>query len=102
MLTSFGLMFNEFLTSLGAGTSAVTTITGIFFGAMSITSLLASVLFKKFSMRSIGVAGALIYSLGNFLTIFVTSAGQLSFTFGVLQGALSHINRVKLKSASFY
>lgn len=85
-LHSFGLMYNEFLASVGAETSAVTVVTGTFFSAMSIGSLFASPLFKKYTMRSVGVVGAFIYFIGSLLAAFVESVGMLIFSFGVLQG----------------
>lgn len=83
---SFGLIFNGFLTNLGAETSAVTVIMGTFFSAQSFSGLFASTLFRKFSMRTVGTVGAVIYFLGNLLTVFVTSVEMLIFTYGVLQG----------------
>lgn len=85
-LNSFGLMFNDFITNCGGGTSAVTIINGTFFSAISFAGLFATTLFKKFSMRSIGVFGACIYILGSLMTIFVTSVEHLIVSFGVLQG----------------
>ncbi len=79
-------MYNEFLESVGAETSAVTIVTGTFFCAMSIGSLFASPLFKKYSMRSVGVVGALIYFLGSVVAAFVSSVSLLIFSFGALQG----------------
>ncbi|XP_055300651.1 monocarboxylate transporter 14-like [Sitodiplosis mosellana] len=86
-LGSFGLMFNEFLTNLGAGTSAVTIVNGAFFSALSFASLFSSTLFRQFSMRSVGVFGSLVYFAGSLMTIFVTSVEHLIVSFGVLQGA---------------
>lgn len=85
-LHTFGLVYNGFLKSLGAETSAVTLITGTYFSGLSFAGLFASTLFKKYSIRSIGLFGAFIYTLGNLLTIFATSVKWLVFSFGVLQG----------------
>ncbi|XP_055300591.1 uncharacterized protein LOC129567563 [Sitodiplosis mosellana] len=85
-LSSFGLMFNDFITSCGSGTSAVTIINGVFFSSISFSGLFASSLFKKYSMRSVGIFGASIYILGSLMTIFVISVDQLIVSFGVLQG----------------
>lgn len=83
---SFGLVFNNFLASLGAETSAVTVIMGAFFSAQSVSGLIASTLFRKYSMRTVGTVGAVIYTTGHLLTVFVTSVEMLIFTYGVLQG----------------
>lgn len=87
-LGSFGLMFNDFLIKLNAGTKAVTIVNGAFFSGLSFGSLFSSSLFKRFSMRSVGVFGALVYFAGGFMTIFITSVEQLVISFGILQGEL--------------
>lgn len=87
-LASFGLLFNDFLTDLGAKTSAVTMITGTYFCALSFGALSASALFKKFPMRAIGIFGAIIFFVGSFLTAFATSVEHLVITFGVFEGDL--------------
>lgn len=85
-MPSFGLMFNDFLIDLGKETSAVTIITGCYFCALSFAGLFTNTLFKKFSIRTVGVFGGTLYFLGSLLTIFVTSVEQLLITFGVFQG----------------
>lgn len=85
-MPSFGLMFNDFLISLGEETSAVTIITSSFFCALSFAGLFTNTLFKKFSMRSVGVFGGIMYFFGSFLTIFVTSVDQLMISFSIFQG----------------
>lgn len=56
-------MFNDFLISLGEETSAVTIITGCFFCALSFAGLFTSTLFKKFSIRTVGLIGGFINRL---------------------------------------
>lgn len=85
-MPSFGLMFNDFLISLGEETSAVTIITGCFFCALSFAGLFTSTLFKKFSIRTVGLIGGFMYFFGSLMTIFVTSVEQLMITFSVFQG----------------
>lgn len=86
-LHSFGLMFNDFLANLGAGASSVTLVTGVFFSAMSFAGLCGSPLFKKFTIRSVGVFGAILYFAGSLMVIFVTSVEMLLVSFGLLQGS---------------
>lgn len=86
-MPSFGLMFGDFLASLGEETSAIALITCSFFSAFSFAGLLTNMLFRKFSIRNVGVGGASIYFLGSLMTIFVTSVEQLLFAFSILQGA---------------
>lgn len=92
-------MFNDFITDCGGGTSAVTIINGSFFSAVSFAGLFASTLFRKFSMRSVGVFGGCIYFFGSLMTIFVTSVEQLIVSFGVLQGKCFFC---VLKTVQFY
>lgn len=85
-MPSFGLMFNDFLTSLGEETSAVALITSSYFSSLSFAGLFTNTLFKRFSIRAVGLFGGMIYFIGSLMTIFVTSAQQLMFSFSVLQG----------------
>lgn len=85
-LSSFGLMFGEFLSNIGGSTSSVTIIIGTFFSASSFAGLFTNTLFKKFSVRSVGIFGAVIYVLGGFMSIFATSVEHLIVSFGVLSG----------------
>lgn len=85
-MPSFGLMFNDYLASLGGGTSATALITSSFFSALSFAGLFTNILFKKFSMRAVGVAGSVLYFTGSVMTIFVTTVNQLLFSFSMLQG----------------
>lgn len=85
-MPSFGLMFGDFLTGLGEETSAIALITCSFFSAFSFAGLLTNTLFRKFSIRCVGVGGASMYFLGSLMAIFVTSVEQLLFAFSILQG----------------
>lgn len=85
---SFGLLFNDFLNDLNAGTSAVTIITGSYFSACSFAGLFASSLFKKFPIRNIGLFGATIYFLGSLMVPFATSVEHLIVSFGIMGGDL--------------
>lgn len=85
-MPSFGLMFNDFLTSLGEKTSAITLITSSFFSALSFAGLFTNTLFKKFSIRMVGLLGGTMYFVGSLMTIFVNSVEQLMVSFSFLQG----------------
>lgn len=85
-LGSFGLIFNDFITSCGGESGATTLVIGFFASSLSFAGLLASISFKKFSIRNVGIFGSLIYFLGSFLTIFVTSVEQLIVSYGIMQG----------------
>lgn len=86
---SFGLMFNDLLADLGAQTSGTTLVIGCYFSAQSFSGLFASALFRKFSIRSVGVFGAILYFSGIFLCVFVNSTEMLAFSFGILNGRFS-------------
>lgn len=89
---SFGLMFSDFLEELNAGTSAVTMIIGILSFSLSLGGIFASVLFKKFSLRFVGVIGAVFYTLGSVIVVFATSVEMLMISYGVLQGEFRFID----------
>lgn len=85
-MVSFGIIYDEFLKSINAETSAVAAVIGTYFGAMSFAGLFANFLFHTFSMRFVGLFGAIVFFLGSLLCTFVTSIGTLIFSFGILQG----------------
>lgn len=87
-MPSFGLLFNDFLISLGEETGAVALITSSFFSALSFAGLFTNTLFKKFSMRTVGLIGASIYFVGSLMTVFVTSVEQLMISFSFFQGKI--------------
>lgn len=86
-MPSFGLMFGDFLNSLNEETSAIALITSSYFSALSFAGLFTNTLFRKFSIRTVGVAGGTLYFIGSFMTVFVTSMNQLLVAFSVFQGA---------------
>lgn len=85
-LSSFGLLFNDFITSCNGSTSSVTIITGVCFCSLSFASLFVSTLSRMLSMRTIGVCGGIVYFLGSLMAVFATSVEHLLIAFGVLQG----------------
>lgn len=86
-MPSFGLMFGDFLTNLNEETSAIALITSCYFSALSFAGLFTNSLFRKFSIRTVGVAGGTLYFIGSLMTVFVTSVNQLLLAFSVIQGA---------------
>ncbi|KAH8275744.1 hypothetical protein KR026_004448, partial [Drosophila bipectinata] len=85
-LPSFGLVFGDFLKSIGAETSAMAIITSAFFSAMSFAGLFSGSLFQRFGMRQIGVLGGVLYFLGTGLQVFATSTMDLLVAFSLIQG----------------
>ncbi|XP_033171831.1 monocarboxylate transporter 7 [Drosophila mauritiana] len=85
-LPSFGLVFGEFLKSIGAETSAMAIITSAFFSSMSFAGLFSGSLFQRFGMRQVGVTGGILYFLGTGMQLFATSTLHLLMAFSVVQG----------------
>ncbi|XP_017064878.1 uncharacterized protein LOC108103766 [Drosophila eugracilis] len=85
-LPSFGLVFGDFLKSIGAETSAMAIITSAFFSSMSFAGLFSGSLFQRFGMRPVGVTGGILYFLGTGLQYFATSTLHLLIAFSLVQG----------------
>ncbi|XP_017156632.1 monocarboxylate transporter 7 isoform X2 [Drosophila miranda] len=85
-LPSFGLVFGDFLKSIGAETSAMAIITSAFFSAMSFAGLFSGSLFQRFGMRAVGVTGGVLYFLGTGMQVFATSTMHLLLAFSLVQG----------------
>lgn len=85
-LPSFGLIFGDFLLSIGAETSAVAFITSAFFCAFSFAGLFSGSLFNRYGLRAVGLLGGGLYFFGSLLQIFVRSIWELLFAFSIIQG----------------
>lgn len=85
-LPSFGLIFGDFLKSIGAETSAIAIITSSFFCSLSFAGLFSGSLFRKFGMRPVGLAGGILYFVGTGMQVFANTTLQLTFAFSLLQG----------------
>lgn len=85
-LPSFGLVFGDFLKSIGAETSAIAIITSAFFCSTSFAGLFSGSLFRRFGIRRIGLLGGYLYLLGSALQIFVQSTLHLMLSFSLIQG----------------
>uniref|UniRef100_A0A0A1WGI3 Monocarboxylate transporter 9 n=1 Tax=Zeugodacus cucurbitae TaxID=28588 RepID=A0A0A1WGI3_ZEUCU len=85
-LPSFGLIFGDFLRSIGAETSAVAFITSAFFSAFSFAGLFSGSLFNRYGLRAVGLLGGGLYFFGSILQIFVRSTWELLFAFSIIQG----------------
>lgn len=82
----FGLLFDEFLKNINAGTSAVTIIMGFLNIAISLSALFAGTISKKLSVRSTAVLGGISFFVGSLLCIFATSVEYLIVSYGILLG----------------
>lgn len=85
-LPSFGLVFSDFLKSIGAETSAIAFITSAFFCAFSFAGLFSGSLFNRFGLRNVGLVGGFLYFIGSVMQIFVNSTFTLLIAFSVIQG----------------
>ncbi|KAM7350408.1 monocarboxylate transporter 9 [Cochliomyia hominivorax] len=85
-LPSFGLVFGDFLKSIGAETSAIGFITSAFFCAYSFAGLFSGSLFNRFGLRTVGLFGGSLYFIGSLLQIFVNSTFTLLLAFSLTQG----------------
>lgn len=83
-------MFNDLLADLGAESGSIILVTGVYFSALCIAGLCAGPLIQKLTLRSVGLSGALIYTAGSLLIIFVDSVETLIIGFGILQGVSAH------------
>lgn len=89
--STFSLLFHDFLASLGNESSAlVILITGTYQSMGNFTGLLAGALLKKFSLRTVGLFGGIVFCIGSILTIFVGSVAHIFFAFSILQGEYPH------------
>ncbi|XP_067000668.2 monocarboxylate transporter 13 isoform X2 [Anabrus simplex] len=86
VLPSFGIIFGDFLESLGEGTTSVTSITSVYISVCFLTGLPFNSLSKSFSFRQIGAVGAIIHFLGALLSSFAQNVIHLIVTYGLLQG----------------
>ncbi|XP_017773473.1 PREDICTED: monocarboxylate transporter 1 isoform X2 [Nicrophorus vespilloides] len=82
----FGIVFGTFLSKIGDETYGITLVNGIFNTVLSFTGLLANHLLQKYSCRSVGLLGAVLFFVGAFSTVFIQNLNQLILTFGVFQG----------------
>ncbi|GBP49551.1 hypothetical protein EVAR_45615_1 [Eumeta japonica] len=82
----FGMIYNDFLNDVGAGTSAVTVVHGMFQVMVAIGGFSANIALKRLSLRQVGLIGAVIYTGASFFAILVNSTIQLIIINGFFQG----------------
>lgn len=85
-LPSFGLVFGDFLRSLGAQTSAISFITSAFFCSFSFAGLFSGSLFNRFGLRAVGLLGGFLYFFGSLMQVFANSVLTLALAFSLIQG----------------
>lgn len=85
-INSFGLIYHDFMNDTNSSTKSLTTAYGVFAIMLAVGGIILNCIKNSFSLRIGGFIGALLFTIGSFLTIFITNIDQLIFTFGILQG----------------
>lgn len=85
-MAAFGLVFGEFLRTLGDETTGITITMGVFNVVTSFTGPVSGGLLHKLSARKVGLIGAALFASGAAASIFVRNLPQLVVFFGVVQG----------------
>lgn len=83
--SSYGIIFGDFLEATGQAGSALTLFNSVFMITFSTSSLLTNTLLKKFSMRPVGITGAVFVSVPNVALAFVNNVYEMAFIY-FLQG----------------
>ncbi|CAK9813605.1 Monocarboxylate transporter 1 [Anthophora plagiata] len=83
--SSFTIIFGDFLEATGQAGTAMTLFNSIFMITFSIAGLMTNTLLKKYSMRPVGVFGAVLFSLPNVCLAFVSNVYEMAFL-NLLQG----------------
>ncbi|KAK1129010.1 hypothetical protein K0M31_020144 [Melipona bicolor] len=83
--SSYAIIFGDFLEANGQAGIAMTLFNSVFMITFSIAGLMTNKLMKKYSMRPVGVVGALLFSLPNVCLAFVTNVYEMAFI-NFLQG----------------
>ncbi|KAG5882692.1 hypothetical protein JTB14_019693 [Gonioctena quinquepunctata] len=85
-LSSFGLLFGEFLASIDDETRATSIMTSTFVAVMSFTGIASSYMLRKYSIKAVSFVGALSYTLGSLTNIFNTNVTHLVISYSILKG----------------
>ncbi|XP_066152066.1 monocarboxylate transporter 7-like [Euwallacea fornicatus] len=85
-VVAFGLIYGEFLRSLGDETTGTTISNGVFTTVYSFTGLLANGLLNIFSYRQVGFMGSIFHLIGAVGLIFSRNMFHLIVSFGIIQG----------------
>lgn len=83
---TFGVMYPHFVDAFGSSKSATSWVSALFVGVPLICGPLAGLCVTKFGCRVTTIVGAIITSLGLFLSSFVNSIQMLTLTYGVVAG----------------
>lgn len=85
-ISCLGIMFADFLSDLGLQTKALTMLPSFFFFCYCLVGLFANYLFSRFSVRSVGICGAIVICSGSMLVVLVRTLNELLIAYSVMQG----------------
>lgn len=85
-LACFGIVFGNFLRSLGDETTGTSMANGIFNMVFSFTGLASNFLLNKWSCKDVGVLGGVMSTIGAFALFFVEDKTLFMVFFGVFEG----------------
>lgn len=83
--SSFGIIFGDLLEETGQAGTAMTLFNSVFMVSFSIAGLMTNTLLKRYSMRPVGVVGAMLFSFPNVCLAFVRNVYEMAFI-NFLQG----------------
>ncbi|KAK4887869.1 hypothetical protein RN001_004140 [Aquatica leii] len=84
-IAAFGIIYGEFLENLTDEASATGLINGSTLAIQWFSGIIANPLLQRISYRKVSVIGVIIYLIGLFATVFITTVNQL-LVFSILQG----------------
>nr|CAH7734627.1 unnamed protein product [Callosobruchus chinensis] len=85
-LAAFGLVFGNFLASVGDETAGTTLSNGAYNTVQSFTGIVSSILLQRLSYRTVGLLGATFFCAGAIGTVYVNNLTEFIVCFGVIQG----------------
>lgn len=87
-LPCIALLFADLIERLGPASSGhISWVTGTYFAAFSVCGLFTNRAFRRFGMRRVGVAGALVLCAGGLLSVPAARLWHVAVAFGAMQGA---------------
>ncbi|EZA56390.1 Monocarboxylate transporter [Ooceraea biroi] len=79
--TSFAIIFGDFIEASGQAGMANSLFNSVFMITYSLASLLTNTLLKRYSARSVGIMGALLFSIPDIVLAFVRNIYDMAFLF---------------------
>ncbi|XP_055370727.1 monocarboxylate transporter 12-like [Condylostylus longicornis] len=92
IVQQFGLLFRDFFQENNIKNSEITTITNTYHAMAALTEFLIAPFFRWFSYRQIAIAGALLITLGTYLTNHATTFLTFLLIYSIIFGFGRGIN----------